>query len=323
VRRSPFALGQVPFYLAAFRAAASREIRRGGYDAVNSHWLIPGAWAAAPAVRRRRVRHILSIHAADVFYLKRIPGGRRAAARIVREAAAVFTDSAFINAEASELAGFDVGGVAATTGVHADLFAPRLTPAAAKRELGLGDGPLVLFVGRMVEKKGIPYLLDAMRAVAAAKPAARLMLAGDGPLRRAAEDRTRVLGLDGTVSFVGPKGHDALKLYYNAADALAVPSIVDRAGDTEGMPTVILEAFASGCPVAGSRVAGIPEFVRDGVTGYLAEPKNAEDLAAAIIKTLTDGRERFTVACREAAAARDFRALAKLYAAAAFGVERL
>ena len=115
------------------------------------------------------------------------------------------------------------------------------------------------------------------------------------------------------------KSHDDLKLMYNAADVLAVPSIIDRSGETEGMPTVILEAFAAGCPVVGSRVAGIPEFITDGETGFLAEPKDAAGLADKLVTALGRGRETFGAACRAAAAARDFSVLARIYADAAKG----
>jgi len=319
LRRSWLARLQAPAYLFGFRRAAGRLIARGAFDAVNSHWLIPSAWAAAAAVRRARVRHLLSIHAADVFLLKRLPGGRRTAARIIREAAAVFTDSAFISDEVSDLVGFDVRGIPTTAGVNTAAFAPIMTAAEAKVKLGWPAAPAILFVGRMVEKKGLPYLADAFAEVLRAMPDTRLVLAGDGPERAPTERRFRELAFGDRAVFVGPRRHDELKLMYNAADVLAVPSIVDRNGETEGMPTVILEAFAAGCPAAGSRVAGIPEFVHDGRTGFLAEPKDSDSLAAALVKTLKVGRERFGAACREAAAARDFGVLADLYALAAEG----
>jgi colanic acid/amylovoran biosynthesis glycosyltransferase len=148
-------------------------------------------------------------------------------------------------------------------------------------------------------------------------PDVRLVLAGDGPLRAEMEALAEELGVAEAAAFVGPKSHDELKLMYNAADVLAVPSIVARDGETEGMPTVILEAFAAACPVVGSRVAGIPEFVRDGETGFLANEADPADLAAKLVEVLKLGRERFGASCLAAAAERDFGKLAELYAEAA------
>jgi glycosyltransferase involved in cell wall biosynthesis len=313
LRRSWLGRLQAPAYLFAFRRAAARLIASGGFDAVNSHWLVPAGWAVYRAAARARVPHLLTIHAADVFLLQRLPAGRRLAARIIRGAAACFADSAFINAELSELVGFEVGAYPATAGVDAAAFAPRYEPAAAKQLLSWPARPTVLFVGRMVEKKGLPYLVAAMAEVARARPEVRLVLAGDGPERAAAERQARELGLEDAVAFLGPKSHDELKLMYNAADWLVVPSIVDRHGETEGMPTVILEAFAAGCPVVGTRVAGIPEFVRDGETGFLAAPKDGDALAAALLRALGRGRAPFRAACLARAAAYDFAVLAELY----------
>jgi glycosyltransferase involved in cell wall biosynthesis len=169
----------------------------------------------------------------------------------------------------------------------------------------------------MVEKKGLPYLVRAMAKVKSEVSAARLVAAGGGPELERAKALARELELGDAAAFVGPKSHDELKLMYNAADVLAVPSVVARDGETEGMPTVILEAFAAACPVVGSRVAGIPEFVRDGETGFLADAADSGDLAAKIVESLNAGRDRFASSCLAAAAGRDFKKIAQLYAEAA------
>jgi glycosyltransferase involved in cell wall biosynthesis len=312
-KRSPLAAAQLPLLMWWFRRAARRLMSSRRFDAVNTHWLVPAGWAAGRVAEDAGVPHILTIHAADVFLLKRVPGGRRLAARVIATADKIFADSRFIVAETSRLVGFDVDAVAATAGVDAAAFAPAYSAAEAKSRLGWPAAPTVLFVGRMVEKKGLPYLVRAMTAVREAAPAARLVAVGDGPLRPRAEALAREIGLESTVAFAGAKPHDELKLMYNAADVLAVPSIVARDGETEGMPTVILEAFAAACPVVGSAVAGIPEFVRDGETGMLAHPGEPDDLARRLVEVLAAGRERFAAACLAAAAGRDFKVLAELY----------
>jgi glycosyltransferase involved in cell wall biosynthesis len=316
VKRNPLTAMQGPLLLWWFRRAVRRLLQNYRFDAVNTHWIVPAGWAAGRVAADAAVRHILTVHAADVFFLKRAPGGRRVASRVIATAGKVFADSEFIIAELGKLVGFDVEATAATAGVDASYFAPGCEPEDAKVNLGWPDAPTVLFVGKVVEKKGLPYLLRATTKVKAQVPDVRLVVVGAGPELAAAEALARELGLNDAASFVGSKGHDELRLIYNAADVLAVPSIVARDGETEGMPTVILEAFAAACPVVGSRVAGIPEFVRDGETGFLAEPADPDDLAAKIIETLKIGRERFASSCLAAAAGRDFKVLARLYAEA-------
>ena len=313
VKRSLLAAGQAPFLLGWFRRATQRLLRNRRFDAVNTHWIVPAGWAGGRVAEEAGIPHILTIHAADVFLLKRVPWGRRVAARVIAGAHKIFADSEFIVDEVSRLVGFDVDAVPATAGVDASAFAPAHAAAEAKSRLGWPDVPTVLFVGKMVEKKGLVYLIRAFPLIRAGVPEARLVLAGDGPLRARAEALAREAGVGDAVDFVGPRSHDELKLMYNAADVLAVPSIVARDGETEGMPTVILEAFAAACPVVGSDVAGIPEFVRDGETGLLARPADPEDLARAVVEALGAGRERFADACLAAAASRDFTVLAELY----------
>jgi len=313
VKRNPFAASQAPFLLGWFRRAARRLLRSRRFDAVNTHWLVPAGWAAGRAAEDAGIPHILTIHAADVFLLQRVPWGRRVAGRVIVGAHKIFADSEFIIRETSRLVGFDVDAVAATAGVDAEAFAPAYTAAEAKDRLRWPSVPTVLFVGKMVEKKGVEYLIRALPEIRAAVPDIRLVLAGDGPLRLEMETLARELGVAGATAFVGSKSHDELKLMYNAADVLAVPSIVARDGETEGMPTVILEAFAAACPVVGSDVAGIPEFVRDDVTGKLVRAADPEDLARGLADVLAAGRERFAGACRAAAASRDFKVLAETY----------
>jgi glycosyltransferase involved in cell wall biosynthesis len=317
VKRSPLARIQPPFLLWWFRRAVRRLSRNYRFDAVNTHWIVPAGWAAGPVAADAGIPHILTVHAADVFFLKRVPWGRRVAARVIGTADKVFADSEFIIRETSRLIGRDVDAIATTAGVNASSFAPAHTPAEAKARLGWPDVPIVLFVGKMVEKKGMPYLVRAMAKVKSEVSAARLVAAGDGPELERAKALARELELGDAVAFVGPKSHDELKLMYNAADILAVPSVVARDGETEGMPTVILEAFAAACPVVGSRVAGIPEFVRDGETGFLANAADSGDLAAKIVETLKIGRDRFASSCLTAAAGRDFKKIARLCAEAA------
>jgi len=317
VNRNPLAKIQAPFLLWWFRRAVQRLLRNYHFDAVNTHWLVPAGWAAGPVAAQAGTRHLLTVHAADVFLLQRVPWGRRVAARVVATADKVFADSEFTIEETSRLVGHDVDAVAATAGVDVATFAPARAPAEAKAELGWPQAPAVLFVGKMVEKKGLNYLIQAMAKIRSAAPTARLVAVGDGPRRARLQALTRKLGLADAVAFVGPQSHEELKLMYNAADVLAVPSIVARDGETEGMPTVILEAFAAACPVVGSRVAGIPEFVRDGETGFLARAAAPDDLADKIIKTLELGRDYFASRCRAVAAGQDFAKLAALYAEAA------
>lgn len=175
-------------------------------------------------------------------------------------------------------------------GVDTDYFKPDL---AIKKE------PIVLFVGRLVEKKGCEYLIKAMSKVQKSHPEKKLIIIGDGPLRESLE----LLASD-TLSnfrFLGVQTPDAVRSWMKKAKILCLPSITAADGDAEGLPIVAYEAHAMGIPVAGFASAGIPEFVMHGETGFLAQEKDWETLAGHIMKLFEDEDlwKRFSVSARE------------------------
>lgn len=156
--------------------------------------------------------------------------------------------------------------------------------------------PLVLFVGRLVEKKGCAHLLRAMRMVEAQMPEARLVVLGDGPLRGALEAEAR--GSLRRCEFLGSASAAVVREWMRQAAVVAVPSVVAANGDAEGLCLVVLEAQAMGLPVVGFRGPGIE--VVDGETGLLAPQRDEGALADALLSLL-----RFeAVAARMGAAGR-------------------
>jgi colanic acid/amylovoran biosynthesis glycosyltransferase len=148
-------------------------------------------------------------------------------------------------------------------GVDLDRF-----QAGDEREPGL-----VLHVGRLVEKKGTTALIDALARVGEA----RLVVIGDGPERSRLERQSEALGE--RVRFLGALDASAVSGWMRRASLLAAPSVTARNGDTEGLPTVIVEAAACGLPVVATRHSGVPEAVIDGETGSLVPENDIRALA--------------------------------------------
>ena len=147
-----------------------------------------------------------------------------------------------------------------------------------------------VFIGRFIEKKGVDILLEAA-AILRDEPVT-FELYGYGPLEERCRQQTIKLGLD-NVKFMGPIEHKQdMVSVLQSADFLVVPSVVAANGDTEGFPTVILEAMAAGRPVVTSAVSAIPDFLRDMVEAILVEPKNPEALASGVRRLLTMTPER-------------------------------
>ncbi len=142
-----------------------------------------------------------------------------------------------------------------------------------------GEGPRVLCVASLTEKKDHALLIEAWAAVVSRLPDARLGLAGDGPLRGRIEETLRARDLGGSVSLLGHR--DDLPHLYAQAD------LVVLASREEGMPNALLEAMAHAIPVVATDVGGTGEVIEEGVTGHLVAPR-APDLAAAMIRVLED-----------------------------------
>ncbi|MET4045478.1 glycosyltransferase involved in cell wall biosynthesis [Bradyrhizobium sp. RT6a] len=170
-------------------------------------------------------------------------------------------------------------------GVDVNAYAPGPTPITQRP-------PNVVFVGRLVEKKGCQYLIEAMASVQKTIPTARLIVIGDGPLRPHLERLAQTLGT--RVEFRGAQAADYVKRELHAARLLSLPSVTAENGDAEGFGLVLLEAQASGVPVVTSARGGAVEGVRDGITGYAFPERNVRELGARLTGLLKDdnGLER-------------------------------
>jgi glycosyltransferase involved in cell wall biosynthesis len=166
-------------------------------------------------------------------------------------------------------------------GVDLTLFHPRGEGEGGLRaEIWGEQAPeCVGAVMSLTSKKNPAMLLEAARVVVAARPAARFLIAGEGPLRAQLETSVAAAGLRGRFRLVGLR-RDVPDLL-RSIDLLALPS------DREGLPNVVLEAMACGLPVVATAVGGTPEIVREGATGRLAPPRDAGAFARAILDILS------------------------------------
>ncbi len=315
LRASALARIQPPLLIASQVRATRALVARLGAPLVNSHWLVPqglsSALARGPSRTRPRFRHVLSVHAGDVQMLERWPGGARIARFVVSRSDAVLAVGSHVRDGLDRLLGRSSGARLEPMGASLSLWQSPGAPPA--------DPPLpreyLSFVGRFSEKKGVSYLLRALPRVREHHPDLGLVLVGYGALEGALRDEVHALGLGGAVVFAGRRSHAEIAAYLHGARLAVVPSIVDRHGETEGMPTVVAEALAAGQKVVASAVDGIPDLIRHGENGWLCRQKDPEDLAARILDALREAEpSRVRLRALETARRYDWAQVADRYA---------
>jgi glycosyltransferase involved in cell wall biosynthesis len=196
--------------------------------------------------------------------------------RLISTSRAITAVSTAAARQVCELLPGQTGPVDVTwNGVDTALFGPWDSRSAARRRL--------LFVGRIAPGKGLPDLLQALGVVAAQCPNVVLSIVGDGPLRKQAARQVARYGLGERVEFLGyVRSREALCTLYQEAWALVLPSY------HESLPTVLLEAMASGTPVIATRVGSVPDIIVHGENGLLVSPGAPGELAEAICRLLGD-----------------------------------
>lgn len=149
----------------------------------------------------------------------------------------------------------------------------------------VSDGALLLQVSRLDYKKGIDTTIKAFsRYSIECDPGARLVIAGDGPLKSELNSLANSLGVGQRIKFVGSVGYDQYIELLQNADIFIHPSQVAENGDMEGLPTAICEAMACGLPVLSTRHSGIPEIIDDGENGFLVNERDADGLCEKIVQ---------------------------------------
>ena len=256
----------------------------------------PDAYAAMRLADQLGVPLVTALHGYDVTMTDRAIAATRLGREYIRGRSALqkigalfITCSAFVRRRALELGYPAERTIVHSIGVDVERFKP---PPAGKRL------KTVLFVARLVEKKGCGSLIDAMAEVQRHCPEAELVIIGGGPLRAQYEAQAAAQGIRSR--FLGTQPSSVVQEWMASAAVFCVPSVVADSGDAEGFGMVFIEAQAMGLPVVSTLSGGIPEAVRQEETGLLVKERDSRGLAQAILRLLEGGElwQRFSLAGR-------------------------
>lgn len=269
--------------------ALALAVRRRGITHLHAHFGNVATSVARLASDYAGVPYSFTAHARDIFHEK------VQAADLVRklaDAASVVTVSEFNLAYLQRTYGAAAARVQRIyNGLDVERFEFR-SP--------LDRAPMILSVGRLIEKKGFADLIDACARLAKDGRHFQCLIVGGGPLATDLDAQIGRLGLAARVKLLGARPQqEVIRLMHEAA-AFAAPCVVGADGDRDGLPTVLLESMALGCPCVSTDVTGIPEILADGVTGLLIGQHDSAGLAGAIGRLLDDAdlRERLALRAR-------------------------
>ena len=263
-------------------------VRQVAPSLIHAHFGFDGveAW---PIARRLSVPLLVTLHGSDITtrmdWFAQGRAGRRwqgypaRLASMARDTTVTFIAISENIRRAAITAGLpDDRIVVLPIGIDCSHFAPGAVPVAERP-------PVILFLGRLVEKKGCIYLLEAFERVRAQIPEAELVVGGDGIERARLAERAASIG---GIRFVGAFTREIATTLLGEARVFCLPSVTAESGDAEGLPLVILEAQASGVPVVTSARGGATEGIRDGVTGFAFAERDVAALAERLMTLLTD-----------------------------------
>lgn len=268
----------VPSFLVCQYVVVRKILNTRKIDLIHAHWLIPQGWIASRFCKQFKRPYVVTSHGGDLFGLqaniltkiKKQVAEDATAMTVVSQAMKDYLAQICISPQRLDVIPMGV-----------DLqqrFIPNPQIKRHSNEL--------LFVGRLVPKKGLNFLLDALAILVHEHPELRLNIVGFGPEEAALKQQVTQLNLEKNVNFLGARSQEQLPRMYQQATLFTAPFVRADNGDQEGLPVALMEAIGCGCPAVVGHVAGIEDLLGDDIQHIAVNPHHIQELASAILKAL-------------------------------------
>ena len=276
IRKNPLLLLSIPFYLLMQLMATHRLVKKYDITIINAHWIIPQGIVSAFYKRffGKKIKLLATAHGSDLlglnFYL-----GNLLKKKSIKQCDGLSVVSEKLKDKAISL-GFHKTTTVLPMGVNTDRFKPLIKNEELVKQFQL-NGPTLLFVGNCIEEKGLNYLIDASQELLATYKDLKLLIVGDGVIRRNIEKSE----CPAHIVFAGSVKNIELPSYYSVADAFILPSF------SEGYSLVVREAMSCQVPVIGTNIPAFTTDQRLKELLYIVEPKSSADIVSMVKKILT------------------------------------
>ena len=273
--------------------AMLKIIKKEKVNKIQSHWILPQGFVAALVKKVLNIPYHTVSHGADIFgtnnlflnFLKKIT---------LNNCSGVAAVSNEIKKEIKKLCPECTVDVI-PMGTDIKKFSPLKYDKNIKKKYNI-KGPLLLFVGRISEKKGLRYLIEAMPSILKRFPKTKLLVIGSGEEQENMRDLVKKLNLDKEVLFLGAIDHQKLPPYYATADIFIGPSVQAKIGDMEGFGLVFTEAMSCGTITICTDLPAIRDIIKDKRTGFVVKQKNSKDISKKVIEILKDKKKSKSIA---------------------------
>ncbi len=249
--------------------------RREKFDILHVHWPFPHGIMGFVAKMFYPTKIVLNFHGASLLLIKKFAFVKHFLKFFIKRASAIVVNSSYTGKKVTDIYERDVNIIPYGTTVEAS-------------NITKTDPFHIISVGRIIERKGFPYLINAMPEIHRRWPKAHLTIVGGGNKLEELQLLVKKLQIESYVKLTGKVSHEELQKCFSGGSIFVLPAIIDSRGDTEGLGVVLIEALSNGCTLVASDVGGIPDVVVNNKSGLLVPEKESNAIVEAVDKLFKD-----------------------------------
>jgi len=287
IKKNPILILQSPLLFTSKLYNTIKIIKKYNIKKIHTHWFFPQGYISAICNKLLKTKSMVTIHAGGIIALNKIPLLKKPISNfIVKNNDIIISVSHYGKDLLKTMVSSNLKKMVENKtkvipmGTYTKEFRKKINKKSLRKEYKIKERNIILFLGRIAEKKGLKYLIQALPKIK--NKDYLILIGGDGPLKKNIELLVKKYKFQNKVRFLGYiTGKDKTN-YILSSDILIVPSIVTKEGDTEGLPVTIMEGMSAGLPTIATDVGGIKDIIKNNKNGLLIKQKNPKEIAEKI-----------------------------------------